>query len=755
MVREGRVLISVATDPDFGSSYYVTAYETGAQVASGSASTTATVRAGHGFAANDKFLVWTGTSASLATYNTVTAVTSTTLTITAASLSAGDLLINLGPDTGIIAPLFDGSGAAIYTDMDYSNLATSSTVQTDANGKYRYYHKGIARWELVRSSATAPFALYTDTGAASSAVINVKDWGAVGDGTTDDKAAIQSALTSVASTGGSVYLPSGVYIVSDAVWIKSNTHVYGDGIDATTIKRQANSLSATVNPNFNRNPVMSCGSAVDTPYTNASSGTSISVSDLTIDGNYTNQTLTTISNGAFGFSSTHTLGADTGGCIDGLTLQRIKVTNIMQDGISIWNCRNVLVDSCVTYLTGQSQVVATKNAISLYGSPTDLSNGWCKQAIISNNRISYSGDTVTRAAGSASSEGIVNTTWDDVVIEGNDISFVDYGIELTYTTGAYTNYNCVIANNSIHDLTSTTVAPQIGIACGRDATRVLKGLTISGNTFYNINHNGMTISSVNGLTIVGNTLYKTNLDTDATYFVGIDVVTCTEVTCSGNSISLASPANGTYGMRLYGTTGSLASGNTITNDNASSTGANIILNVGCQNCLVIGNRLTGANWGIRISNSGTNSGNSLFGNYITGALTASVSDTSGQTNYNYGDLSAGAMTIPGHATVSGQLRRSASAAVTASTTHTQAGGTALTADINNVSVCANADDAVTLPTAVAGMHITVINSGAQNLRIWPASGDNLGTGVDTVRAALAAAALARFVAIDSTNWKEV
>ena len=158
MVREGRVFISVATYPDFGASYYVTAYEVGAQVTSGSSGTTATVRAGHGFAANDKFIV--GTDATK--YNTVTAVTSTTLTITAMSLSAGDLLVNLGADTGITAPNYNGAGLTIYTDMAYGSVATNNTVQSDANGKYRYYHKGISIWELIRSSLTVPMALYTD-----------------------------------------------------------------------------------------------------------------------------------------------------------------------------------------------------------------------------------------------------------------------------------------------------------------------------------------------------------------------------------------------------------------------------------------------------------------------------------------------------------------------------------------------------------------------------------------------------------------
>ena len=158
MVREGRVFISpTAGNPQYGVGYYVTAYEVGAQVTAASSGTTATVAAGHGFAALDKFIVGTDVTQ----YRTVSAVTSTTLTLSASiSLAEGDLLVNLAQDTGTIAPNYDGAGLSIYTDMDYSNVATTNTVLTDQYGRYRYFHKGNAIWELVRS-ASGPIALYT------------------------------------------------------------------------------------------------------------------------------------------------------------------------------------------------------------------------------------------------------------------------------------------------------------------------------------------------------------------------------------------------------------------------------------------------------------------------------------------------------------------------------------------------------------------------------------------------------------------
>jgi len=90
------------------------------------------------------------------------------------------------------------------------------------------------------------------------------------------------------------------------------------------------------------------------------------------------------------------------------------------------------------------------------------------------------------------------------------------------------------------------------------------------------------------------------------------------------------------------------------------------------------------------------------------------------------------------------MTRSVNASVTASTTQTQGQG-AQTLDIIQVSVCANVNDTITLPTASAGRHATVINSGAQTLQIFPASGDDLGAGVN-VATTLAAAGNALFVA---------
>jgi hypothetical protein len=63
--------------------------------------------------------------------------------------------------------------------------------------------------------------------------VSVKDFGAVGDGVTDDTAAIQAAI----DASQKVYLPEGVYVVNAAtgILLREGSYVLGDGIEATVI----------------------------------------------------------------------------------------------------------------------------------------------------------------------------------------------------------------------------------------------------------------------------------------------------------------------------------------------------------------------------------------------------------------------------------------------------------------------------------------------------------------------------------------
>lgn len=68
-------------------------------------------------------------------------------------------------------------------------------------------------------------------------VYNVKAYGAVGDGVTDDTTAIQAALdaAAAAAAGGMVYLPAGTYAITTTLSLASNLAFVGAGRGVTTI----------------------------------------------------------------------------------------------------------------------------------------------------------------------------------------------------------------------------------------------------------------------------------------------------------------------------------------------------------------------------------------------------------------------------------------------------------------------------------------------------------------------------------------
>lgn len=96
------------------------------------------------------------------------------------------------------------------------------------------------------------------TGAATtklSAHLSVKDFGAVGDGVTDDTAAINAALAGL-TNGGSLHFPAGIYLVrrgngvvtADNI-VANNVRIYGDG--SATVLAGLNAAGATPNNSGN------------------------------------------------------------------------------------------------------------------------------------------------------------------------------------------------------------------------------------------------------------------------------------------------------------------------------------------------------------------------------------------------------------------------------------------------------------------------------------------------------------------------
>jgi hypothetical protein len=82
--------------------------------------------------------------------------------------------------------------------------------------------------------ATSKLAPVTSTGSTTARslenrfadVVNVKDFGSVGDGVTDDTAAIQAAINSTVN-GGIVFCPRGTYYIASDLWVKTGVTLQG------------------------------------------------------------------------------------------------------------------------------------------------------------------------------------------------------------------------------------------------------------------------------------------------------------------------------------------------------------------------------------------------------------------------------------------------------------------------------------------------------------------------------------------------
>jgi hypothetical protein len=150
---------------------------------------------------------------------------------------------------------FDGNGKVVKSGTVTAYLAGTTTLAS----VYTASTGGVAVNSVTASSTDGSWSLYVDTdeyartqkfkfvfshaGFTSKTVdnvvifpepqlawINVKDHGAVGNGVTDDTASIQETIDSLAGAPGTIYFPSGTYLVTSTLTIANHRQgLVGDG----------------------------------------------------------------------------------------------------------------------------------------------------------------------------------------------------------------------------------------------------------------------------------------------------------------------------------------------------------------------------------------------------------------------------------------------------------------------------------------------------------------------------------------------
>lgn len=137
----------------------------------------------------------------------------------------------------------DGEVKVPTTDYTWTSGTTLTTTSPVPGGATLlvWYQRALSQvGQLIPDFVTKPGQLLTNDGTSLSwtgdvmRALNVKGYGATGDGTTDDTAALQAAIDAAqsnsAGTGRTVFLPAGIYkITASLVISKQYVAIIGDG----------------------------------------------------------------------------------------------------------------------------------------------------------------------------------------------------------------------------------------------------------------------------------------------------------------------------------------------------------------------------------------------------------------------------------------------------------------------------------------------------------------------------------------------
>ena len=260
----------------------------------------------------------------------------------------------------------------------------------------------------------------------------------------------------------------------------------------------------------------------------------------------------------------------------------------------------------------------------------------------------------------------------------------------------------------------------------------------------------------------------------------------------GNGVFAAAPVTygnsnvatflGSYGSNTITTTGNVTVGNIIGNGQALTgiTGANVTGQV--SNSLVAGTVYTNAQPNITslgILTSVSVSGNATVGNLITSGQISATGNVSGANFVGAGagtptitsttnlDLSptiavrvvgSGVLTATGNITGANIIAtnyhiRSVGTSISAAGS-TQGTATGLTKEFNQVSTVSSGQGVV-LPTGVAGMAITITNSSANSLLVYPASGGVINSLSTNASYSHPAAGTLQYITLTGTQWYTV
>ena len=151
-----------------------------------------------------------------------------------------------GPNICTIGELGDEAAETIFYTTNGTNELTGVTRGYDTTGTYGAAKAWDSGVRVARNFTNKDFSTikeHVDDLNLHAQVFNVKNYGAVGDGITDDTVAIQAAIDAAGAVylnRGIVYFPPGEYCVSGLLVLKSNVVLIGVGASSCIVNNSTN-----------------------------------------------------------------------------------------------------------------------------------------------------------------------------------------------------------------------------------------------------------------------------------------------------------------------------------------------------------------------------------------------------------------------------------------------------------------------------------------------------------------------------------
>ena len=528
-----------------------------------------------------KFVLTDANDVLIATYDNISGINSNFVNFTnqqeIQTATAGQTVFTLTtiqyePGTGSLSVFVDGVNQ-YGPGAQYAFTETSSTVVTfvtglDVGASVKFTTSAInasSYGNAFQISYTPPYtgSVATNVGDKLAQTVSVMDFGAVGDGTTDDTAAIQAAL----DNSSQVNFPSGTYVISSALVLSSNSTLIGSN---ATIQWSAASFAYAI--------------------------TGIAINDIVIQGLIFNSTTSVTTNPTHGIFLQNASRVKVSQCkttnvnlIYTLSSQTLYANVVSDETSPSFNCsRDVLVEHCsiigpgtinpfpfggifmqytLRFAVTNCSVQNSGHGIHWWGG--DANTG--VDGALANPRKCFNGSITNCVVQNIHGGGIWGSMGQWITVSGNTVNTCqDVGIDFEGC------FDCTATGNTV------TACPNGGLT----NFFYTQNLVFSGNTVSQSNgapayrcYNDTQNTNNKSVLLTGNTFRGVGVFTSADFingpienasFIGNNFYNCT-LSCAFNNMKIINVVGNTfvYDIVASGITAFVSVGNASTNANIS------------------------------------------------------------------------------------------------------------------------------------------------------------------------------------------